>query len=264
MTAAELLARTEPAGGPHFERWGLRRALFTADFCRRHLPAGSRALDVSSGPHVALAVAHATPGVRWSHTDHDAGGCAFTDRATGEVVFEYAPFAYPIGPDSPPPPGGPWDAVTLWEVVEHLDFNPALHFAALNRALRPGGLLLLSTPNVGGLTPQYHAARGGRPFQTAFFPRAHWLHTREYGTHELRGLLAWAGFEPVACETADLYAGDLRGWRKFARKSCLALAGLLTLDPAAARHALRHSGSTQFWAARKTSDPGPPEKMPPA
>ncbi len=41
-----------------------------------------------------------------------------------------------------------WDVVTLWEVVEHLP-NPIDELRRLGDLLRPGGLLLLSTPNAG-------------------------------------------------------------------------------------------------------------------
>lgn len=260
---ARLLASADPRPREDFARWGLRRVEHTARFVARHLPAG-HALDVSSGPHFAYLMALATPGIIWSHTDHDGtGDVAFTDKGSGEPLFHYRPTPYRVAPDSPPPSGGPYDAVTSWEVVEHLDFNPGLFFATLGKSLRPGGLLMLSTPNVGGLSPQFHAARGASPYQTPFFPRAPWHHTREYGVHEIKQLLLWAGFEAVRLETRDCYRSDIRGWRKFVRRSCAALAGLLTVDPAAVRHAIRYSGSTQFWCAKRVREPGPVERLPP-
>jgi SAM-dependent methyltransferase len=48
-------------------------------------------------------------------------------------------------------PTTPYDAVTLWDVVEHLaDPLPALR--RLREVLRPGGWLFLSTPDAGSLT----------------------------------------------------------------------------------------------------------------
>jgi SAM-dependent methyltransferase len=41
-----------------------------------------------------------------------------------------------------------YDAVTLWEVVEHFR-EPVAELRRLARRLRPGGALMLSTPNVG-------------------------------------------------------------------------------------------------------------------
>lgn len=48
---------------------------------------------------------------------------------------------------------GGFDVVTLFDVIEHLP-DPLGELAALLRLLRPGGLLLQSTPNVDGLFPR--------------------------------------------------------------------------------------------------------------
>jgi 2-polyprenyl-3-methyl-5-hydroxy-6-metoxy-1,4-benzoquinol methylase len=46
------------------------------------------------------------------------------------------------------PEGAVYDAVTLWEVVEHFR-EPVAELRRLAQRLRPGGALMLSTPNVG-------------------------------------------------------------------------------------------------------------------
>lgn len=43
-------------------------------------------------------------------------------------------------------PDAPFDVITLWEVIEHLP-QPVATIAALAARLRPGGMLMLSTPN---------------------------------------------------------------------------------------------------------------------
>lgn len=63
-------------------------------------------------------------------------------------------------------PGGSFDAVTLWEVIEHVS-NPLDDLAAVARLLRPGGVVALSTPNVKSLRARqegpdwygYHVSR---------------------------------------------------------------------------------------------------------
>jgi SAM-dependent methyltransferase len=256
----------DPQPVANLQPGSLRRVETTVRFVRRFVPQG-RALDVASTNHFACMVALGTPGVEWSHTGYrgeEVDHLIYRRRDTGEAVFSYKPVRYFIEPDSPPPPGGPYDAITSFELVEHLGFNPGHLFAALGRALKLGGVLILSTPNVGGLTPQYHLARGAAPYQTPFFPRDPWLHTREYGVYEIRLLLQWAGYEPLRVETHDVYTTDIRGPRAWVRRACLALAGSLTFDPAAVRHALSYLGSTQFWAARKVREPGDPKALPPA
>ena len=59
-----------------------------------------------------------------------------------------------------PYPDGSFDAVVLKEVVEHLpDWMPVIR--AAGRVLRPGGHLVLSTPNVGRLHSRLHFLLSG-------------------------------------------------------------------------------------------------------
>ncbi len=57
-------------------------------------------------------------------------------------------------------PDGSVDAVVSTEVLEHLYNHPAGYLAEVWRVLRPGGVLLLSTPNPGTVTKAAKALRG--------------------------------------------------------------------------------------------------------
>lgn len=48
---------------------------------------------------------------------------------------------------------GSFDVITLFDVIEHLP-DPLAELKAIRRLLKPGGLLLQSTPNIDGLFPQ--------------------------------------------------------------------------------------------------------------
>jgi SAM-dependent methyltransferase len=60
-----------------------------------------------------------------------------------EHVDLNAPFAEVAGPDGV-------DAVTLMEVIEHLE-NPRHVLREIGAMLRPGGILILTTPNASGV-----------------------------------------------------------------------------------------------------------------
>lgn len=55
-------------------------------------------------------------------------------------------------------PAGFFDAVVLWDVLEHL-WDPVATCRRLAAALRPGGLLLVSTPNIGAWTARLMGRR---------------------------------------------------------------------------------------------------------
>jgi glycosyltransferase involved in cell wall biosynthesis/SAM-dependent methyltransferase len=109
--------------------------------------------------------------------------------------------------DRYPYPEGRFATVLCCELLEHLYEDPMHLMAEVNRILRPGGHLVLSTPNVCSLRAvaasllNYHPglfhhyvkpdAQGNRD------PR----HAREYAPRDVQALFEAAGFEVVRLET---------------------------------------------------------------
>lgn len=93
--------------------------------------------------------------------------------------------------------GGPYDVVLLCEVIEHVARWPADVLADIRRALRPGGVLFLTTPNLHRLSNRLRMLVG-RPLFADFVPeRLVTAHLREYTVEELGFLLRRAGFTSV-------------------------------------------------------------------
>jgi len=111
------------------------------------LPAdrGVRILDAGAGQGYLSAVARAHG---WLHvTACDVRADAF--KAVG------VPFCAGDLRGRLPFADGAFDCVVSLEVVEHIADQPA-YFAELFRVLRPGGLLIVSTPNVQSLSSRVH------------------------------------------------------------------------------------------------------------
>ncbi len=89
------------------------------------------------------------------------------------------------------PEGGPFDAVVSWDVLEHVE-DPV---AALRRAyelLRPGGLFVFTTINLGGL---------GRKLFRGRWPWFMRMHLHYFTPGSLIRMLRASGFEVLSTST---------------------------------------------------------------
>jgi len=82
------------------------------------------------------------------------------------------------------------DGASLIEVIEHIVYAEAL-LQELSRVIRPGGWLILTTPNVAHLTYRWRAVTGHPPKQEGY-------HFRFFTKKTLRQRLERAGFRVVA------------------------------------------------------------------
>jgi len=209
-------ADMEKALIPHFKR---RLGVIQA-----HLPARGRLLDFGCAAGYFLKLAQAEgwqiEGVELSRDMADTAA-----RDLGR----------PIANSLEDLPDRPFDAVTLWEVIEHLP-RPVEQLQALRSRLRPGGVLMLSTPNTGHWQALHEpeAWEGYRPPSHLLFFTAHTL------TETLRR----AGFTRMAIRgvaplpplpgwlrhaSAPLQHGLSTGQAKFWRASRLAWRGIRLL-----------------------------------
>jgi glycosyltransferase involved in cell wall biosynthesis/SAM-dependent methyltransferase len=103
-----------------------------------------------------------------------------------------------------------FDTVLCCELIEHLFEDPMHMMSEINRILKPGGHLVLTTPNAGSLRAVSAILLGYHP---AFFPayirprkegeEAEARHNREYVPMEIQHLLTDAGFDLVSLETGE-------------------------------------------------------------
>ncbi|MBV9746832.1 MAG: methyltransferase domain-containing protein, partial [Acidobacteriia bacterium] len=108
-----------------------------------------------------------------------------------------------------PYPDNHFDTVLCCELIEHLSADPMHMMAEIDRVLKPGGYLVLTTPNAVSVRALSAILQGYHPgFFTAYIrprdsgePEAR--HNREYAPREIRQLLENAGLEVVRLETGE-------------------------------------------------------------
>src|SRR4051794_20906347 len=96
------------------------------------------------------------------------------------------------------------DVVTAFEVLENLPQHPGSFLAGLNDALRVGGRLVLTTPNITSWTAIDRLYMGVTPYETNQFGD-HLSHRKEYTPWEVKWLLESAGFRVDKIKTFNAY-----------------------------------------------------------
>jgi 2-polyprenyl-3-methyl-5-hydroxy-6-metoxy-1,4-benzoquinol methylase len=95
-----------------------------------------------------------------------------------------------------PFPSGSFDLVIFTEVLEHIAItDPRVVLGEIRRVLRPGGRVVLSTPNVANLSNVVALIQGGNVFwPPEIFYGSVDRHNREYAPNELIQLIEKVGF----------------------------------------------------------------------
>jgi SAM-dependent methyltransferase len=117
------------------------------------------------------------------------------------IVLEYSRFNAETDPL--PFEQGSFDVALFCEVLEHLTNDPVVAMAAVNSALRPGGILVMTTPNVARLSVLVNAVKGRSVHSPYSAYGAYGRHNREYSVTEVKMLVEHAGFEVEACFTGE-------------------------------------------------------------
>jgi SAM-dependent methyltransferase len=159
---------------------------------------------------------HITPALRYLLGYGDVRGCYFGEAgkteqkrvtsAAGET-FDCAVDLFNAEKDRFPYADAWFATVLCCELIEHLASDPMHLLSEVNRILRPGGCIILTTPNAASLRGITGILEGRHP---GFFPQyirpaadgsADPRHSREYTPSEIRQLMQHAGFAVEHQET---------------------------------------------------------------
>lgn len=117
------------------------------------------------------------------------------------LAFDYEKDPLPFADSS-------MDGVLLCEVIEHFVCDPVFCLIEINRVVKPGGFLLLSTPNVTSWFAIYRLLAHKHPYRWSVYAYGHdnaknHIHAREYVPDEIRQLMEASGFEVIKLTTVD-------------------------------------------------------------
>ena len=116
--------------------------------------------------------------------------------------------------DAFPYPDDWFDTILCCELIEHLYADPMHMMIEINRTAKPGGVLVLTTPNITALRAVEGVLLGYHPglFHTYVAPKPDGevdpRHNREFAPRDLRILLHAAGFELSGLETGWYHPDD--------------------------------------------------------
>lgn len=162
----------------------------------------------------------------------------FKDEGEGTAVDAYAgdhgarvEFVMRDIETEPLPIADGWaDAVVMMQVWEHFAVDPMHVLWEINRILKPGGRLILSTPNGACWRYVMRIAWGSAAWDgLAFTGFSTNRHNRLYDAAELPLILAQAGFAVSACTTRDFGTYPITGRQRVFKAALAAFDGLAAL-----------------------------------
>jgi SAM-dependent methyltransferase len=182
----------------HEERY--RLLLRLADESLRRTGAGQRPaiLDIAPSFEVLLMAG------QWPEARIDTGGY-FDDRFPPPSGTHHSFDLNDSGQPELCPRMGPYDLVVAAEVIEHLRIGPSAFLRCLAAALRPGGELVLQTPNAASLAKRYNLLRGRNPIMPLAETPDTSHHWREYTVGELVDAGRAVGLEPAGIVLSNPY-----------------------------------------------------------
>jgi SAM-dependent methyltransferase len=134
---------------------------------------------------------------------HGTGPFTHTAQMLAEPV-EFPFRHFNIEKDPFPYPDASFDCVLFCEILEHLLLNPDRAVAEMARLVRPGGSIVVSTPNATRLPNLYFLALGRNIWDGYSDNGPYGRHNREYTLSEVCALLRRHGFDVAKTEVRNV------------------------------------------------------------
>jgi SAM-dependent methyltransferase len=182
---------------------------------------GGRLLEIGANPYfTTLLLRRFRPGYAIDTTNYFGGAEGIGHQEVTFAGFDGSPDGFDAAYHSvnietmkQPFEDAAFDVVVFGEVLEHLTNDPRFALAEISRVLKPGGILVLTTPNVARLENVVALIEGRNLYDPYSKYGPYGRHNREYTRDELHRLLTHCGFEVEASYTANVHpdhpAGDM-------------------------------------------------------
>jgi len=208
------LDNAPPAELANYLNEDFERFLITWNLLRNHSGA---ALEIGANPYFTTILLREFSNLTMTLTNSFDGnskgkssqtvsyGCP---KATGSIAFsgefEYENLNVEI--DGFPYENESFDVVIFCEVVEHLISDPVAALIEMSRILKPGGTLIVSTPNVARLENVSKMIVGANIYDPYSGYGPYGRQNREFTRHELVHLLQFCGFTVDNHFTTDVHS----------------------------------------------------------
>lgn len=128
------------------------------------------------------------------------------NAATSEKI-SFGTASFNVEKDIWPFPDNSFDTILCMEVLEHLLLDPYFMVREAHRVLRPGGELIITTPNIASAERLYSLWNLQSPYSFGVYSKhgAYGRHNREYVPGEVREMGEHCGFSTSIITTRDIY-----------------------------------------------------------
>lgn len=177
-------------------------------------PGRAKVLEVGSNPYFTTALIRKfRPDLEVTSLNYFGGPIEWRKQTVEHAVYEGSGqesftvdyLNINIETDALPFEDDAFDIVLYCEVVEHMTNDPVVSLAHLKAVLRPGGLMIVTTPNVARLENVARLISGANIYDPYSGYGPYGRHNREYNRHELHKLLNYCGFSVDVSFTADVH-----------------------------------------------------------
>ena len=167
-----------------------------------------RILELGSNPYIMTVLMRKRLNIELELANYFAEGLSATEsihraELQGQPV-EFSFRHFNIERNTFPYADHSFDCVLFCEILEHLLLNPDWAVAEMARILRPGGYLIVSTPNATRLSNLYLLALGESIWEGYSDHGAYGRHNREFTLVEVCNLLGRHGFDVAHAEARNI------------------------------------------------------------